>query len=143
AGRIGVAALSLGIAQGAFDVALDYTTRRRQFNRPVWDFQDIQFGLAGLAAEIEAARHLTYHAAWLKDRGRPYGKQASMAKLVASELAAKSARRAVQFLGGAGYTSDHPVERMMRDAKACEIGEGTSEIQKLVIGRHLLKEATP
>lgn len=143
AGRIGVAALSLGIAQGAFDVALDYTTRRRQFSRPVWDFQDIQFGLAALAAEIEAARHLTYHAAWLKDRGSPYGKEASMAKLVASELSAKSARRAVQFLGGVGYTSDHPVERMMRDAKACEIGEGTSEIQKLVIGRHLLKEATP
>ena len=143
AGRIGVAALSLGIAQGAFDAALDYTTRRRQFNRPVWDFQDVRFGLAELAAEIEAARHLTYHAAWLKDRGRPYGKEASMAKLMASELAAKSARRAVQFLGGAGYTSDHPVERMMRDAKACEIGEGTSEIQKLVIGRHLLKEATP
>ncbi len=143
AGRIGVAALSLGIAQGAFDAALDYTTRRRQFDRPVWDFQDVQFGLAGLAAEIEAARHLTYHAAWLKDRGRAYGKEASMAKLVASELAAKSARRAVQFLGGAGYTTDHPVERMMRDAKACEIGEGTSEIQKLVIGRHLLKEATP
>ena len=143
AGRIGVAALSLGIAQGAFDVALDYTTRRRQFNRPVWDFQDVQFGLAGLATEIEAARHLTYHAAWLKDMGRPYGKQASMAKLMASQLAAKSARRAVQFLGGAGYTSDHPVERMMRDAKACEIGEGTSEIQKLVIGRHLLKEVAP
>ncbi len=141
AGRIGVAALSLGIAQGAFDAALDYTTRRRQFNRPVWDFQDVQFGLAGLAAEIEAARHLTYHAAWLKDSGRPYAKQASMAKLVASELAAKSARRAVQCLGGAGYTSDHPVERMMRDAKACEIGEGTSEIQKLVIARHLLKES--
>ncbi len=141
AGRIGIAALSLGIAQGAFDVALDYTTRRRQFNRPVWDFQDIRFGLAALAAEIEAARHLTYHAAWLKDQGRPHGKQASMAKLVASELAAKSARRAVQCLGGAGYTSDHPAERMMRDAKACEIGEGTSEIQKLVIGRHLLAEA--
>lgn len=143
AGRIGVAALSLGIAQGAFDVALDYTTRRRQFNRPIWDFQDVQFGLADLATEIEAARHLAYHAAWLKDTGRPYGKQASMAKLMASELAAKSARRAVQCLGGAGYTSDHPVERMMRDAKGCEIGEGTSEIQKLIIGRHLLKEVAP
>lgn len=143
AGRIGVAALSLGIAQGVFDVALDYTTRRRQFNRPVWDFQDVQFGLASLAAEIEAARHLTYHAAWLKDSGRPYAKQASMAKLMASELAAKSARRALQCLGGAGYTSEHPVERMMRDAKACEIGEGTSEIQKLVIARHLLKELAP
>ncbi len=143
AGRIGVAALSLGIAQGAFDAALDYTTRRRQFNRPVWDFQDVQFGLAELAAEIEGARHLTYHAAWLKDRGRPFAKQAAMAKLVAADLAAKSARVAVQLHGGAGYTSDHPVERMMRDAKACEIGEGTPEIQKLVIGRHLLREAAP
>ncbi len=141
AGRIGVAALSLGIAQGALDVALAYTTRRRQFKRPVWEFQDIRFGLAELAAEIEAARHLVYHAAWLKDRERPHGKQAAMAKLLASELAAKSARRAVQCLGAAGYTSDYPVERMMRDAKACEVGEGTSEIQKLVIGRFLVKEA--
>ena len=140
AGRIGIAALSLGIAQGALDVALDYTTRRRQFNRPVWDFQDISFGLAGLAAEIEAARLLTYHAAWLKDHGRRFGKEAAMAKLVASELAARSARTGVQSLGGVGYTSEYPVERMMRDAKACEIGEGTSEIQKIVIGRHLLKE---
>lgn len=140
AGRIGIAALSLGIAQGALDVALDYTTRRRQFNRPVWDFQDISFGLAGLAAEIEAARLLTYHAAWLKDHGRPFGKEAAMAKLVASELAASSARTAVQSLGGVGYTTEYPVERMMRDAKACEIGEGTNEIQKIVIGRHLLKE---
>lgn len=140
AGRIGIAALSLGIAQGALDAALDYTTRRRQFNRPVWDFQEVQFGLAGLAAEIEAARQLTYHAAWLRDRGHPFAKEAAMAKLVASELAARSARTAVQSLGGAGYTSDYPVERMMRDAKACEIGEGTNEIQKIVIGRHLMKE---
>ena len=140
AGRIGIAALSLGIAQGALDIALEYTTLRRQFNRPVWDFQDVQFGLAELAAETEAARHLTYHAAWLKDRGQPFGKEAAMAKLVASELAARSARTAVQSLGGVGYTSEYPVERMMRDAKACEIGEGTNEIQKIVIGRHLLKE---
>lgn len=140
AGRIGIAALSLGIAQGSLDVALDYTMRRRQFNRPVWDFQDVRFGLSGLAAEIEAARHLTYHAAWLKDHGQPFAKEAAMAKLVASELAAKSARTAVQSLGGVGYTSEFPVERMMRDAKACEIGEGTSEIQKIVIGRHLVKE---
>ena len=140
AGRIGIAALSLGIAEGALDAALGYTTRRRQFNRPVWEFQDVQFGLAALAAEVEAARHLTYHAAWLKDQSRPFGKEAAMAKLFASELAAKAARAAVQFLGGAGYTSDHPVERMMRDAKACEIGEGTSEIQKTVIARHLLRE---
>ena len=140
AGRIGIAALSLGIAQGALDVALDYTTRRKQFNRPVWDFQEVRFGLTGLAAEIEAARQLTYYAAWLKDHRQPFGKEAAMAKLVASELAARSARTAVQSLGGVGYTSDYPVERMMRDAKACEIGEGTSEIQKLVIGRHLLEE---
>ena len=141
AGRIGVAALSLGIAQGAFDVALDYTRRRRQFGRPVWDFQEVRFGLSELAAEIQAARHLVYHAAWRKDRGRSYGMQAAMAKLVAAALAARSARTAVQFLGGVGYTSDYPVERMMRDAKACEIGEGTSEIQKLVIGRRLAGEA--
>ena len=140
AGRIGIAALSLGIAQGALDVALAYTARRRQFNRPVWEFQDIQFGLADLAAEVQGARHLTYHAAWLKDRGRSFAKEAAMAKLVAARLAGKAARTAVQFLGGAGYTSDHPVERMMRDAKACEIGEGTKEIQKIVIARHLLRE---
>ena len=143
AGRIGIAALSLGIAQGALDEAVRYTTRRRQFNRPVWDFQDIHFGLAELATEIQAARHLTYHAAWLKDHNRPFVKEAAMAKLTASTLAAKAGRTAVQFLGGAGYTSDHPVERMMRDAKACEIGEGTSEIQKTVIARQLLKESTP
>ena len=143
AGRIGIAALSLGIAQGALDEAIRYTTRRRQFNRPVWDFQDIHFGLAELATEVQAARHLTYHAAWLKDHGRPFVKEAAMAKLTASTLAAKAARTAVQFLGGAGYTSDHPVERMMRDAKACEIGEGTSEIQKTVIARHLHRELNP
>ena len=142
AGRIGIAALSLGIAQGALDAGLRYTTRRRQFKRPVWEFQDVQFGLAGLAAEVQGARHLTYHAAWLKDHGRPFAKEAAMAKLTASELAAKAARTAVQSLGGVGYTSDYPVERMMRDAKACEIGEGTSEIQKIVIARHLFKELT-
>ena len=140
AGRIGVAALSLGIAQGALDIALDYTRRRRQFGRPVREFQEVGFPLAEIAAEIQAARHLTYHAAWLKERGDPFGKEAAMAKLVAAGLAAKSARTAVQCLGGAGYTSDYPVERMMRDAKACEIGEGTAEIQKLVIGRHLRRE---
>jgi len=140
AGRIGIAALSLGLAQGALDVALRYTARRHQFGRAVWEHQDVQFGLAGLAAEVQASRHLTYHAAWLKDGGRPFAKEAAMAKLIASELATKAARAAVQYLGAAGYTSDFPVERMLRDAKACEIGEGTSEIQKIVIGRHLQKE---
>ncbi len=143
AGRIGIAALSLGIAQGALDEAVRYTNRRRQFKRPVWDFQDIRFSLAELATGIQGARHLTYHAAWLKERGLPFAKEAAMAKLTASELAAESARVAVQALGGAGYTTDHPVERMMRDAKACEIGEGTSEIQKTVIARHLAREYAP
>ena len=140
AGRIGIAALSLGLAQGALDAAVEYTARRRQFGRPVWEFQDVRFGLAALAAEVQAARHLTYHAAWLKDKGRPFAKEAAMAKLVASELATKTARAAIQYMGAAGYTNEYPVERVLRDAKACEIGEGTSEIQKIVIGRHLLKE---
>lgn len=140
AGRIGIAALSLGLAQGALDAAVEYAARRRQFGRPAWEFQDVRFPLAARAAEVEAARRLTYHAAWLKDRGRPFAKEAAMAKLLASELATKTARTAVQCMGAAGYTSEHPVERILRDAKACEIGEGTSEIQKLVIGRHLLEE---
>lgn len=141
AGRIGIGALSLGIAQGALDHAVRYAARRRQFGRPIFDFQDVQFDLAGLAAEVQAARHLVYHAAWLKQKGRPFAKEAAMAKLFASELATKASRAAVQLLGAAGYTSDHPVERMVRDAKACEIGEGTSEIQKIVIGRHLRRDA--
>ena len=140
AGRIGIAALSLGIAQGALDAALRYTVRRRQFKRPVWEFQEVRFGLADLAAEVHGARHMTYNAAWLKDRGRPFGKEAAMAKLVAARLAARATRTAVRFLGGAGYTSEYPVERMMRDVKACEIGEGTAEIQKMVIARYLLRE---
>ena len=140
AGRIGIAALSLGIAQGALDIAVRYTTERTQFGKKIWEFQDIQFGLAELATEVQAARHLTYHAAWLKDQGQPFSKEAAMAKLFASELAMKASERAIQFLGGAGYTSDYPVERMMRDAKVGEIGEGTNEIQKIVIGRHMLRE---
>lgn len=140
-GRIGIAALSLGIATGALLYAVEYAKLRRQFRRPIWDFQDVHFPLAELAAEIEAARQLIYHAARLKDQGQPFAKEAAMAKLVASRLATRTARAAVQALGGAGYTSDHPVERMLRDAKACEIGEGTIEIQKIVIGRHLKREA--
>jgi butyryl-CoA dehydrogenase len=142
AGRIGIAALSLGLAEGALDTALRYANEREQFGRKIWDFQAVQFGLADVATDVEAGRHLTYHAAWLKDRGEPYSKQAAMAKLFCSELAMRATHRAVQVLGGAGYTTDYPVERMMRDAKVCEIGEGTNEIQRLVIGRHLLKEAS-
>jgi len=140
AGRIGVAALSLGLAQGAFEAAVRYAAQREQFGRKIWDFQQVQFKLADIATDLEAGRHLTYHATWLKARGRPFSKEASMAKLFCSELAMRATLSAIQVLGGAGYTSDHPVERMMRDAKICEIGEGTSEIQRLVIGRHILRE---
>ena len=140
AGRIGIAALSLGLAEGAFDTALRYANERQQFGKKIWDFQAVQFGLADMATDIEAGRHLTYHAAWLKDQGRPFSKAAAMAKLFCSELSMRATQKAIQILGGAGYTSDYPVERMMRDAKVCEIGEGTNEIQRLVIGRLLICE---
>ena len=140
AGRIGVAALSLGLAEGALETAVRYTSGRQQFGQRVWDFQQVQFRLADLATDIEAGRHLTYHAAWLKDRGVPYSKEAAMAKLFCSELAMRATMGAIQVMGGAGYTSDYPVERMMRDAKICEIGEGTNEIQRLVIARQILGE---
>jgi len=141
AGRVGVAALSLGLAEGAFEEALKYTQEREQFGRKIWDFQAVQFRLADFATEIQAGKHLTYHAAWLQDQGRPFGKEAAMAKLYCSELCMRVTTQAVQILGGVGYTQDYPVERMMRDAKVCEIGEGTSEIQRIVIGRHLVREA--
>jgi alkylation response protein AidB-like acyl-CoA dehydrogenase len=137
-GRIGIAALSLGLAQGALETALAYVGGREQFGRRLWDFQQVQFRLADVATDLEAGRHLTYHAAWLKDRGESFSKQAAMAKLFCSELAMRATLGAIQVMGGVGYTSDYPVERMMRDAKICEIGEGTNEIQRLVIGRHLL-----
>ena len=140
AGRIGVAGLSLGLARGAFEEAVRYTARREQFGRPLYDSQQVQFPLADMATEIQAGEHLTYHAAWLKDRGRPFSKEASMAKLFCSELAMKATLQAIQLMGGAGYSDDHPVERMARDAKICEIGEGTSEVQRLVIARHVLRE---
>ncbi len=140
AGRIGVAALSLGLAEGAFATALRYANERQQFGKKIWEFQAVQFGLADMATDIEAGKHLTYHAAWLKDQGRPFSKAAAMAKLFCSELSMRATQKAIQILGGAGYTSDYPVERMMRDAKVCEIGEGTNEIQRLVIGRLLICE---
>jgi alkylation response protein AidB-like acyl-CoA dehydrogenase len=140
AGRIGIAALSLGLAEGALEAAGRYAGTREQFGRPVWDFQPVQFRLADLATEVEAARHLTYHAAWLKGQGRPFSREAAMAKLYCSELAMRATLGAIQVMGAAGYTSEHPVERMMRDAKICEIGEGTNEIQRLVIARHLAAE---
>ena len=139
-GRIGVAALSLGLAEGALETAVHYTTGREQFGQRVWDFQQVQFKLAEIATDIEAGRHLTYHAAWLMDNGQPYAKEAAMAKYFCSELSMRATLGAIQVMGGAGYTSEYPVERMMRDAKICEIGEGTNEIQRLVIARKLLDE---
>ncbi len=140
AGRIGVGALALGIAQGAFDHALAHL-RGLGVGRRASEHQAAQFALADMATELEAARHMVYHAAWLKERKRPFSRAAAMAKLYASELAMRATTRAVQLLGPDGLSSDHPVERMMRDAKVCEIGEGTSEVQRLVIARSFLGSA--
>jgi alkylation response protein AidB-like acyl-CoA dehydrogenase len=137
AGRIGIGALALGLAQGAFDIAARFAADRE----PLRDAQGVQFTLADMATEIAAARHLVYHAAWLRQNDQPFATAASMAKLYASELSMRATTRAVQLLGAAGYTTEFPVERMMRDAKICEIGEGTSEVQRLVIGRGLLRDA--
>jgi alkylation response protein AidB-like acyl-CoA dehydrogenase len=141
AGRIGIGALSLGLAQGAYDTALAFADERKQFGKPLRDFQGIQFTLADMATRIQAARHLVYHAAWLKQTGRPYTKEASMAKLYASDAAMDITTQGVQLLGGYGYTNEYPVERHMRDAKVCQIGEGTNEIQRLVIARQLFDRA--
>jgi butyryl-CoA dehydrogenase len=144
-GRISIAAMALGIAQGAFEKAIAYSKERVQFGRPICDFQLVKAMIADMAVDIEAARHLTYNAARMKDQGVPYTKEAAMAKLYAAEVAMRTTTKAIQILGGAGYCKDHPVERYFRDAKLTEIGEGTSEIQKLVIGREVLKGtgATP
>jgi len=138
-GRISIAALSLGIALGAYDAALSYAKEREQFGQPIATFQGISFKLADMATDIEAAKLLTYQAAALKDAGKPVTKESAMAKLFASETAVRVANEAVQIFGGYGYTKDFPVEKFYRDAKLCTIGEGTSEIQKLVISRQLLK----
>lgn len=138
-GRISIAALSLGIAQGAFDAALKYSKQRKQFGRLISDFQAIQFKLADMATEIAAARLLVQRAAWLKDQGRPVNAESAMAKLYASEIAVKAANEAVQIHGGYGFTKDYPVEKFYRDVKLMTIGEGTSEVQRMVIARQLLK----
>jgi butyryl-CoA dehydrogenase len=124
--------------EGAYDEALKYAGVRKQFGRAIGSFQGVNFQLADMALEIEAGTHLLYHAAWLKQNGKPFKKEAAMAKLFCSELAMRATTKAVQIFGGYGYTTEYPVERMMRDAKVCEIGEGTSEIQRLVIARHIL-----
>ncbi|MBA9078882.1 acyl-CoA dehydrogenase [Rufibacter quisquiliarum] len=138
-GRISIAALSLGIAQGAYEAALAYSKERHQFNKPISQFQGIAFKLADMATEIEAAALLTYRAAAMKDRGENVNKESAMAKLYASEVSVRAANEAVQIFGGYGYTKDYPAEKYYRDAKLCTIGEGTSEIQKLVISRAVLK----
>lgn len=138
-GRISIAALSLGIALGAYEHALAYAQERQQFGQAIGRFQAIAFKLADLATEIEAAKLLVYQAADLKDAGKPVTKESAMAKLYASEVAVKTGNEAVQIFGGYGYTKDFPVEKYYRDAKLCTIGEGTSEIQRLVISRQILK----
>jgi hypothetical protein len=139
-GRISIAALAVGIARGAWDAALDYAKQRRQFGRPIAQFQATRFKLADMATEIDAARLLTERAAVLKDAGRTTTVESSQAKLFASEVAVRVAEHAVQILGGYGYIKDYPVEKFWRDAKLCTIGEGTSEIQRLVIAREILGE---
>lgn len=138
-GRISIAALSLGIAKGAFEAAVKYAKERHQFDQPIANFQGISFKLADMATEIEAAEMLTLQACDLKMKGLPMSKQAAMAKYYASEVAVKTANDAVQVFGGYGYTKDFPVEKYYRDSKLCTIGEGTSEIQKLVISREILR----
>ncbi len=139
-GRISIGAMALGLAQGAYEAALRYSKERHQFGAPISSFQLIQAHLANMATEIQAARHLVYDSAIRKDRGLPFKKEAAMAKLYASEVSQRVTNSAVQVFGGLGYTTEAPAERFLRDAKLCEIGEGTSEIQRIVIARQLLKD---
>jgi alkylation response protein AidB-like acyl-CoA dehydrogenase len=137
-GRIGIAAQALGIAQAAYDAARAYALERRQFGRRIAEFQAIQWKLADMATELDAARLLVYRAAWLKQEGKPHTEEGAKAKLYASEMARRQTAEAIQILGGYGYTKEFPLERYYRDAKITEIYEGTSEIQRLVIARSLL-----
>jgi alkylation response protein AidB-like acyl-CoA dehydrogenase len=138
-GRISIGALALGIAEGAFECSRRYAMEREAFGGTLADLQAVQFKLANMALDIEASRHLVYHAARLKDLGLPYSKEAAMAKLFASECSMRVTYEAIQIYGGMGYSREYPVERMWRDAKLCVIGEGTSEIQRMVIARHVLR----
>jgi alkylation response protein AidB-like acyl-CoA dehydrogenase len=142
-GRIGIAALSVGLAQGAFELSLKYSKERKAFGKYIAEFQAIQWKLADMATQIESARLLTYKAAYLKDQGKDYSLYASMAKYFASEVAVKCAIEAVQIYGGYGYIKEYPVEKFYRDAKLLTIGEGTSEIQKIIIANKILKEMAP
>jgi butyryl-CoA dehydrogenase len=137
-GRIGIGAMALGLAQAAFEAALAHAKQRVQFGKPIAEHQAIRFMLADMGCEIEAARHLVYHAAWLSDQGRSTTREASMAKLYASEMAMRVTNKAFQIHGGYGFLKGSLVERYLRDAKLCEIGEGTSEIQRMIISRELI-----
>jgi hypothetical protein len=141
-GRISIAALGVGIAQGAYESALRYSKERQQFGKPISEFQAIQFKLADMATQIDAARLMMYRAAWLKDQQRPVTKESSMAKLFASEVSVAVCEEAIQIHGGYGYTKDYPPEKYWRDSKLCTIGEGTSEIQRIIIAREILRQAS-
>ena len=140
-GRISIAALAVGIAQGAYESALRYSGERQQFGKPIREFQAIQFKLADMATQIDAARLLMYRAAWMKDQGKRTTKESSMAKLFASEVSVRVCEEAIQIHGGYGYTKDYPAEKYWRDSKLCTIGEGTSEIQRIIIARELLRHS--
>ena len=140
-GRISIAALALGIAQGAYESAVRYSGERRQFDKPIREFQAIQFKLADMATQIDAARLMMYRAAWMKDQGKKTTKESSMAKLFASEISVRVCEEAIQVHGGYGYTKDYPAEKYWRDSKLCTIGEGTSEIQRIIIAREILRQA--
>ena len=137
-GRVGIGAMAIGLAQAAFEVASAYARERTAFGKPIGAYESVSNMIADMAVGLEAARLLVYQAAWLKDQGRPYSREAAIAKLYASEVGESICRNAIQVLGGYGYTQDYPVERYFRDAKITEIYEGTSEIQRLVIARHVL-----
>jgi short/branched chain acyl-CoA dehydrogenase len=136
-GRISVAAMGVGLAQGAYDLASRYAKERRQFGRPIAAFQAVQFALADMATEIEAGRSMVYKAAWLKDQDRPFAKEAAMAKLFTGELSNRAANAALQIHGGYGFMDEFPISRLYRDQKILEIGEGTNEVQRMVIAKHL------
>jgi len=138
AGRISIGAISIGLAQAALEAAVDYARQRKAFGQSISEFQAIQFKLSNMATEIELARTMLHKAAWLKDQGRPYNKEAAMAKLYSTEMAERACYDAIQIHGGNGYSREYHVERMYRDARLMTIGEGTSEIQRLVIARHVL-----
>ncbi len=136
-GRLSIAAMGLGLAQGAFEMALEYANQRKQFGRPIAKFQAIAFKLADMATKIELARNLLYKACWLKDNGKPFGKEAAMSKLYCGDIAKEVADEAVQIHGGYGLMKDYAIERFYRDQRLLQIGEGTAEIQRLVISRHI------